>query len=189
MSDIKVGDRLEIMMEDVEILPGNWRNFSGKQTQYNDAGKRNFNVLLPPALADQMARDGWNVKLTKERELDDETIGGEPFIKVSVKYTNRPPQVVMITSRGRTFLGEKEIDMLDWAVIKTADVKLSGKAWEVAGKPVMSAYLTALYVTIEEDYLQQKYADLPMAGGQADDFDPDANQSPEGMDGAPDWAN
>lgn len=185
---IKVGDRLELMMEDVYILPGNWRNFRGEKTQYNDAGKRNFNFIIKdPNLAEQMSRDGWNVKTTKER-VDDEggSVGNEPYLKVQVKYDGgRPPTVVMITSRGRTYLSENEVGLLDFSNIINADVKISGKAWEVNGRPVMSCYLSALYVTIEEDYLQQKYGDLPMAGASSDQFDPEQQT---GQDDMPEWA-
>jgi hypothetical protein len=66
----------------------------------------------------------------------------------------------MISSRGRTFLGEKEIEMLDWVDIKTADVILNPYVWVVGDKTGIKAYLQTLYITIVEDPLDLKYADL-----------------------------
>jgi hypothetical protein len=67
----------------------------------------------------------------------------------------------MITSRGRTSLGEEEINLLDWAEIKTADVIFRPYNWEVSGKTGVKAYLVSLFVTIKEDELELKYADIP----------------------------
>jgi hypothetical protein len=45
-------------------------NFSGKEDTYNRAGDRNFCILLDQSLADQMLKDGWNVKTLKARADD-----------------------------------------------------------------------------------------------------------------------
>ena len=39
-----------------------FKNFTGEQRQYNPAGQRNFVLLLPDELAQQLAVEGWNVK-------------------------------------------------------------------------------------------------------------------------------
>ena len=61
-----------VLMESVRII---FRNFSGKEGQYNREGDRNFAVLLDDAVAERMAADGWNVKWLKPREdsEDDES--------------------------------------------------------------------------------------------------------------------
>lgn len=147
-----------VLMEGVTII---FRNFAGKEGQYNREGDRNFCVLLEERVAKTMATDGWNIKSTRERELDEgETVGGEPYLPVTVGYKGRPPRVVMITSRGRTDLGEDEIEILDYADIRNVDLIVRPYEWTVNGKTGVKAYLKSIFVTIEEDELELKYSDM-----------------------------
>lgn len=144
-----------IVLEDVRI---GFRNFSGKEGQYNREGDRNFAVFLPEDIAEQMRADGWNVKYLKPREEDDEP---QAYIQVSCSYKARAPRVVMVTSRGRTPLGENEVDILDWANIEKTDLIIRPYEWAVSGKTGVKAYLQSIFVTIEEDALERKYANVP----------------------------
>lgn len=144
-----------VVLEDARIV---FRNFSGKEGQYNREGDRNFAVLLDEELASLLDRDGWNVKLLKPREEGDNP---QPYIQVAVNFRGRPPRIVMITSRGRTTLGEDEVNILDWAEIQTCDLIIRPYEWAVNGKTGVKAYLQSIFVTIEEDQLELKYADVP----------------------------
>lgn len=143
-----------ILMEDCRIV---FRNFSGKEGKYNREGDRNFCVLLPDHLAEQLDEDGWNVKALKAREEGDPD---QPYLMVTVSFKGRPPKVVMITSRGRTDLSEDEIEVLDWADLKQVDLIVRPYNWVVGEKSGTKAYLKSLFVTIDEDELDLKYADL-----------------------------
>lgn len=146
-----------------------FRNFAGKEGQYNREGDRNFAVLLDPQVATDLANDGWNVKALKAREEGDED---QPYLPVTVSYKGRPPRVVMITSRGRTNLSEDEVDILDWADIENVDLIFRPYEWTVNGRSGVKAYLQSIYVTIREDELELKYADLdqvPTRSGRTDD--------------------
>jgi len=146
-----------VLMEGVRII---FRNFSGKEGQYNREGDRNFAVLLDNEVAEAMAADGWNVKWLKPRE-DDEEEETQAYLSVSVNFSKgRPPRVVLVTSRGRTNLSEQEVELLDWADIKNVDLIVRPYEWTVNGKTGIKAYLQSIYVTIEEDPLELKYADL-----------------------------
>src|ERR1044072_1351804 len=132
-----------------------FRNFAGKEDVYNRQGDRNFAILLDPPLAAELEKDGWNVKYLREREEGD---GQQAYLQVAVSYKNRPPKICMITSKGMTYLTEEEVELLDWADIETADATLNPYDWAVNGKSGTKAYLHALYVKIEEDYLQSKWS-------------------------------
>lgn len=141
-----------VLMEDVRIV---FRNFSGKETQYNREGDRNFAVLLAPDVADDLLKDGWNVKFLKAREEGDED---QAYLQVAVGFKGRPPRIAMITSRGRTELGEEEVELLDWADIVQTDLIIRPYDWgPINGKSGRKAYLKSLFVTIQEDALEEKY--------------------------------
>jgi hypothetical protein len=146
-----------VLMEGVRII---FRNFAGKEGQYNREGDRNFAVLLDDTTAERMTEDGWNVKWLKPREDDEEEMQ-QAYLPVSVNFDKgRPPRVVMITTRGRTNLGADEVELLDWADIINVDLIVRPYEWTVSGKTGVKAYLQSLYVTIEEDELERKYAEL-----------------------------
>lgn len=151
-------DDRKVTMEDVRIV---FRNFSGKEGQYNREGDRNFAVLLEDDIAEQMARDGWNVKWLKPREAGDPE---QAYLQVSVSYKGRPPRIVMVTSQGRTNIEEDLVAMLDWVDMRTVDLIVNPYEWAVSGKSGIKAYLHAIYVIIEEDELERKYADVPEIG-------------------------
>lgn len=67
----------------------------------------------------------------------------------------------MITSRGRTPLGEDEVSILDWADLANVDLIVNPYHWDVNGRQGVSAYLQTIFATIEEDELELKYADVP----------------------------
>ena len=148
-----------LILENVEILPGGFKNFSGKPGQFNAEGDRNFCVVIPEDLVDPMANDGWNIKTLNAR---DESEHDKHFIRVKVRFnSNRPPKVIMLTSGGKVPLDEESIDVLDWSDILSADMAINPYQSEYQGKPHVTGYLKSLYVTIEEDDLERKYADVP----------------------------
>lgn len=149
------------MVEDAQLV---FRNFSGKEGQYNREGDRNFAVILDPKVAEQMLKDGWNVKYLASREDGEEDT---PYIQVAVNFKIRPPRVVMLTSMSRTNLDESSVAVLDWADIQTADLIARAYEWEVNGKSGIKAYLKSLFVTIEEDELERKYAINESVGAQS----------------------
>lgn len=154
-----------VTMENVRII---FRNFAGREGMYNREGDRNFAVLLDEKTAVAMAEDGWNVKALKSREEGDPD---QPYLQVSVNFKGRPPRIVMVTSRGRTTLGEHECEVLDWADIKNVDLIVRPYEWAVNGKTGIKAYLKSIFVTIEEDELELKYAeldDVKPRGGRSD---------------------
>ena len=148
-----------VVMEGVRII---FRNFAGKEGQYNREGDRNFAVLLDEQVADAMGQDGWNVKMLRPRS-DEEGEEEQAYLPISVNFKGRPPRIVLITSRGRTNLDERRVEMLDWADILNVDLIVRPYAWTVNQKSGVKAYLQSIYVTIEEDALEIKYSELDQA--------------------------
>lgn len=144
-----------------------FKNFQGKENlPYNKEGDRNFGVILDPNLAKKLEKDGWHVKYRPPREEGDAPI---PWLSVKVKYGKYPPTIVLINSSGKMRLDETTVGQLDWARISNADMIIrpyeypemldnKGNVIRAAG---VAAYLSALYVTIQEDDLASKYADIP----------------------------
>lgn len=152
-----------LVMEGAELV---FPNFSGKEGPYNREGDRNFCVILPPDLAEEMNRDGWNVKTLKPRQEGDEP---RDYIQVSVGYKYRPPLIVLITSKGRTTIPSAEdLDPLDWVDIKNVDLIIRPYSWSVRGETGIKAYLQSLYITIYEDPLMLKYMDVPQLGSSGE---------------------
>lgn len=147
-----------VLLEGVRLV---FRNFTGKESQYNQEGARNFGVIIPdPRVAERMLADGWNVKYLNpsEEEKEEGIETGPPWLPVKVRYdVGRPPKIVLVTERGRTTLDEKTVEMLDWADITNVDLILRPYPWSVRGDTGISAYVQSMYVTIEEDALERKY--------------------------------
>lgn len=147
----------QITIENARIM---FRNFTGREGQYNREGDRNFVVLIDdPEIEKQLKKDGWNVKYLKPRDEDDID---QPYLQVSLRYgKSRNPRVGMINSQGLVDLGEDEVEILDWVDIKKVDMILNPYEWNVRGDSGIKAYLKTLMVTIEEDELELKYSDIP----------------------------
>lgn len=115
-----------VTVEDARIF---YKNFSGREGQYNQEGDRNFGCALDQATADLMQQDGWNVKFSKPREEGDIP---EPWIPVAVSFKNKPPRVVVIARKYngrtgefeqvRTTLPEDLVGMLDYADMEKVEI-------------------------------------------------------------------
>lgn len=160
-----------VLMEGVRII---FRNFKGEEGKYNREGVRNFGVILPEedGLPERMLADGWNVKRLKpsEEEQDEGIEVGPAWLPVEAAWDKgRPPKIVMITSRGRTNITEDTAEQLDWVDIAIdeqtglpkCDLMVRPFVWKNAmGASGVKAYLKSMFVTIEEDDLERKYAEL-----------------------------
>ena len=159
-SAVKLPHRdFQVLMENADVL---FLNFEGRPGTFNEAGQRNFCVLLDPEVAEDMAEDGWNVKQLKEYEGEP----GDYYLQVEVKYRDRygndlrPPKIQIITSGGPTRLEERDVWQLDKVDIAKVDLIFNGKVREEDGKRKIKAYLQSYFCHINEDFLELKYAYL-----------------------------
>lgn len=144
-----------IIIENARI---GFKNFSGKIGKFNPEGNRNFCVFLDEDIANKLKKDGWNVKYLKPREEGDKE---QAYLQVKVRFENRPPNVVIKSSRGKSRIDESEVNMLDWAEIENVDLNISPYVYDFNGNKGVSAYLKSMFVTIEEDPLEMKYVNTP----------------------------
>lgn len=144
-----------IVIENASI---GFRNFSGKETKFNPAGKKNFCVFLENELGQVLEDDGWNVRWLDPKEEGDEKT---PYLQVAVSYDNIPPKILMISSGNQTLLDAASVNILDWAEIKNVDLIMRPYNWDVNGKSGVKAYVRSMYVTIVEDEFADKYRVAP----------------------------
>lgn len=142
-----------------------FRNFSGKEGQFNPAGKRNFCVFLDEPLARRLGEDGWNVRWLQPRDDQEDPQG---YLQVAVNYDNIPPKIVLISSSGQTILDAESVDLLDWAEIENVDIVISPYNWVLHEgsrneKRGIKAYVKRMYIRIVEDPFEKKWANMPNA--------------------------
>lgn len=148
-----------IRIEGAQLI---FKNFQGKQTDYNNAGNRNFGVLLDEDTAEELAAEGWNVKRLKPRP-DDPDQYERPWLSVKVKFGEIPPIIVLVKSNGKRRLTENSVDQLDWSALENVDLVIRPYNYPaIAGRPAgVSAYLREMYAVLAEDDFARKYADYP----------------------------
>lgn len=161
MMNVTMTQRGIIQIDGARLI---YRNFSGRGTQYNREGDRNFCIVIEDQeTADMLLNAGYNVKIRQPREE-----GDTPFMymKVNVKFHPKGsdlerlnPTACLITGRNRNMLDEESICCLDSIDIANVDLDLSGSNWNVQGRSGKSAYLSKIYVTQELDRFAMRYAE------------------------------
>ena len=151
-----MGRNNNLIIEDAKII---FRNFSGAETQYNKEGDRNFSVVIDdPKMAENLIEDGWNLKLLKAKDPDDEPVW---HLKVTVRMDGDwPAKVFLVNRRGRpNRLDEDTVSELDYSELDRVDLTINPSKWSVNGNSGIKAYLKDLYASIVEDELSRKYSD------------------------------
>lgn len=145
-----------IILEDTRLM---FRNFRGLASRYNAAGYRSFCAVVPDNMVSELKRIGWNIKVLRARNEDENDVY---FIKVRVRYSAYPPKIVLVSGDTRIELAEADVDVLDWGVVESADLVVSGHVWSMNGSSGVSAYLRTLYATVRDtqDPFEEKYRDL-----------------------------
>ena len=141
-----------VTFEDARLI---WRDFTGERNRFNS--DRTFSIVLTPDVADELEKDGWNVKRRPPREE-----GDDPLCTLAVKvvFGKVPPKIVLINSGGKSQKLDKDtVGILDWIKVKTADVVIRPYNYDFNGHTGTKAYLKTLYVTKEVDALEEKYAE------------------------------
>ena len=158
-----------ITIEDARI---GFRNFTGKEGQFNPQGNRNFCIFLDKDLGEILLKDGWNVKYLQPRDPGDIP---QAYLSVGVTYARYPPKITLITTHGKTILDDDTVNILDWAEIENVDLIVRPYNWKVNEKTGVKAYLKTMYVTIKEDEFAQKYRNVPDSASTMSDEELEGN--------------
>ena len=149
-----------ITIRDAAILPGAWRNFSGRGDQFNREGTRVFNIGLPEDVALAVKAEGLNVKA---KETDEGEV--RYHLKVEASWKIKAPQIYLISGNSRTLLSEELVGILDDAEIVKADIVIDPSFYDINGRTGYKAYLKKAFITIEQDDLDREYQDIPISQG------------------------
>lgn len=149
-----------ITIRDAYILPGAWRNFSGRPDQYTREGDRSFNISLPEETALAVRELGLNVK-DRENQDGDKMY----YMKIAVSWKIKAPQIFLVAGQQRTLMPEELVGILDDAVIIKSDITIDPSPYDINGRKGIKAYLKKAYITIEQDDLDREYENIPLAAG------------------------
>lgn len=145
----------DLVIEGARLI---FRNFSGKADQYNREGDRNFNVVIDnEEFAQRLIKEGWNIKVRLPKEDGEEVMYRLP---VKVNFSSDYPPTIWKVNAGNNLvmITEDIVGRLDRANIRNVDLIISPYFWEVNGKSGVKAYLKTMYITLEENVLEEKYA-------------------------------
>lgn len=141
-----------LQIDDARIA---YKNFEGRGDKYNRQGDRNFVLIIPEEnMAQELISQGWNVKIKPSRDE-----GDTPFmyLPVKVKFTDRGPNVYLVSGSARNKLDEESVGMLDNIDIASIDMDIRPYDWEVNGKTGRTAYLHAMSVVQNIDRFAAKW--------------------------------
>ncbi len=136
------------MVPDIEVEHAKiaLKNFSGNR--FNPGGERSFRfVIEDPEMADQLAQDGWNVKIKASDE-------GEPYMYLPValgyKVEGRKSKVYMDENGRRTELKEDSVHLLDDVFIENANLLIHPgySIDDITGKVHIKAWLGIMYAFV-----------------------------------------
>lgn len=145
-------ERRLFKVDDARIM---YRNFRGEARQYNNAGDRNFNLVLTEEQAEEFINAGFRVRVKPPRDGFEEPLR---TMTVKVGYKYRPPRVVIIDGHKKRELDEDTIDELDYMDIDRIDMTIRPYYWSRPnGDSGVTAYLNSMFVTLVEDPYAEKY--------------------------------
>ena len=143
-----------LQINDARIV---FRNFRGEGGPYNREGDRNFALVIPNKdIADELIKDGWNVKIKEAREE-----GDQPFIflTVKVKFNDIGPHIYLKTGKAVNKLDEETVSCIEDIDIRSVNLDIRPYDWDINGKTGRTAYLQSMEIIQEIDRFAARYAE------------------------------
>lgn len=157
--NITIAPRGVLQIDDAIII---YRNFAGAPSKFNREGDRNFAVVIPDQdIADELIKEGWNIKIKPPREDGDAPF---MFLPVKIKFNERGPHVYLKTGSKINKLDEESVSCLDDVDIMSADLDIRPYDWDVNGKTGRTAYLQSISVTQNIDRFAARFAEEECPG-------------------------
>lgn len=136
-------------------------NFSGdpdRDTYGSDA--RRANIIIPDVEQAQYLIDqGFNVKVTKPREGEEDGFVPEYFVAIGVNYdSNWPPKIYLVSGNANpVLLDEESVSSLDMCQVQNVNVVLNPYTNQKTGRK--SLYVRTMYVEqdINDDPFASRY--------------------------------
>lgn len=148
----------KLVLKDLTAAEIFGRNFAGAAVGSWPAGRRSFCVYIREDLAQALANDGWNVKMSTS---DNPNEPSKYFLPVDVSFKNFPPKIVLVDKHKKVILSEAAVGTVDKIQIESADIRISPYNWTVNGKTGIKAYLETAFFVLVEDEFEEKYANIP----------------------------
>lgn len=134
------------------------RNFTGRVTEYNEKGRRQFTLMFPGDIAQALAERGWNVVI---RLRDDGSEVG--YLLVDATADERHPH--MFVQRVPIGNGkftkhvwpESSLSELDGAQIKNVKLRLRASFYKKGSGWAIKAYLKRMDFELEHDDFDDDY--------------------------------
>ena len=132
-----------------------FRNFEGRGDKFNREGDRNFSLRFrDPVLADEVAKDGWNIRIKPARDEDEDDFMRLP---IKVKFSDYGPKVYLWSGNNRVELDEESIGCLDSIEIDHVNMDVRPYNWTVNGRDGRTAYLQVLEVFQRTNRFEERY--------------------------------
>lgn len=132
-----------------------FKNFEGRGDKFNREGDRNFSLRFRDAgLADEVAKDGWNVRVKPARDEDEDDFMRLP---IKVKFTEYGPKVYLWSGDNRVELDEESVGCLDNIEIDHVNMDVRPYNWTVNGRDGRTAYLQVLEVFQRTNRFEERY--------------------------------
>lgn len=145
----------DLEIEDADVR---WWNLTGRPQGLNPEGKRTFTIFLSNELAEQLSKDGWNVRMVSNRNDDDQE--DQPVLNVEARYDIKPPQIYMVGYGRNQLLNEETVGLLDDVEKTSVDLIVFPYRWTMNDRTGIKAYVKLMYVNIKENRISRKYADM-----------------------------
>lgn len=139
----------DVYVDDATLI---FRNFEGRESEYNAPGNKEFGIVIDPQIAKELEAEGWNIKWPNPEYED-----LNPYFMVNVRFDKFPPKCIMINGENPIRLNDVTIGELDYARFTRVDIILSPSHWQNKGRSGVKPYLKSIYATIEIDEYTTRY--------------------------------
>jgi hypothetical protein len=143
----------DVELDDVKIK---WQfsHFDGREDTFNAEGDHNFNIILPPDIADKLRAEGWAVRDMPGYEEGDPD---EHLLKVKISYKYGPPKIYLIKGDRKFRADERDLADIRRDTCERIDVIITPSRWVSGPNSGISAYAKELYAVVRQSRFSEKY--------------------------------